>query len=337
MDQLYLSVSSGGTAQLAMNGGCDVSAISAIGVGGAIVDSHLNDGGPININDMIDSDIKSEFDEVLSSHGENFHNLESLDLISELELKFEGGCVSTNDLTTSSSATPSSGSWSNASSNATSASALANSYNSAFGNGYLDEINISSTVMVNPSNVMPVVTSASTTVTGPPQHPQVQRLTVNCAQQNGLLHHQPSSPMAVSPAYHHHSPQLPLQQQQQQQQHQQPQVYARPAQKGVKILPPVSSPVQRVPSPAIVAHSGLHPHPGVTAVNVVKMNTTQGATTTTGVKIGHGANSKKAQALSAKENGFPKPAYSYSCLIALALKNSHTGSMSVSEIYKFMW
>merc|ERR1712001_611350 len=37
-----------------------------------------------------------------------------------------------------------------------------------------------------------------------------------------------------------------------------------------------------------------------------------------------------------KENGFPKPAYSYSCLIALALKNSHTGSMSVSEIYKFM-
>ena len=331
MDQLYLSVSSGGTAQLAMNGPCDVSAISAIGVGGAIVDPHLNDGGPININDMIDSDIKSEFDEVLSSHGENFHNLESLDLISELELKFEGGHVTSNDLTTSSSTTPSSGTtWSNASSNATSASALANSYNSAFGNGYLDEINISSTVMVNPSNVMPVVTSASTTVTGPPQHPQVQRLTVNC---NGLQphHQQPSSPMAVSPAYHHHSPQLPVQQQQQQQQ--QPQVYARPAQKGVKILPPVSSPVQRVPSPAIVAHSGLHP---VTAVNVVKMSTNQGATTT-GVKIGHGANSKKAQALSAKENGFPKPAYSYSCLIALALKNSHTGSMSVSEIYKFMW
>ncbi|XP_076353544.1 uncharacterized protein LOC143248748 isoform X1 [Tachypleus tridentatus] len=36
------------------------------------------------------------------------------------------------------------------------------------------------------------------------------------------------------------------------------------------------------------------------------------------------------------EKCFPKPAFSYSCLIAMALKNSRTGNLPVNEIYNFM-
>ncbi len=45
---------------------------------------------------------------------------------------------------------------------------------------------------------------------------------------------------------------------------------------------------------------------------------------------------KIKQPIESREKVYPKPVYSYSCLIAMALKNSETGALPVSEIYNFM-
>ncbi|XP_013786200.1 forkhead box protein O-like [Limulus polyphemus] len=53
-------------------------------------------------------------------------------------------------------------------------------------------------------------------------------------------------------------------------------------------------------------------------------------------KFSSGKNSKSDLQQNNREKSYPKPAFSYSCLIAMALKNSRTGSLPVNEIYNFM-
>lgn len=82
--------------------------------------------------------------------------------------------------------------------------------------------------------------------------------------------------------------------------------------------------------PQQVQHVGTVTSPSLTSPVLVEHLQTQ----TSHIKTNN--NKVRQQQQQSQEKVYPKPVYSYSCLIAMALKNSRTGNLPVSEIYNFM-
>eukprot|EP00088_Acartia_fossae_P012474 TRINITY_DN1642_c0_g1_i3.p1 TRINITY_DN1642_c0_g1~~TRINITY_DN1642_c0_g1_i3.p1 ORF type:complete len:594 (+),score=227.91 TRINITY_DN1642_c0_g1_i3:267-2048(+) len=333
-------------------------------------DPHMNG---LSLQEMIDTDIKAEFDDVMTSNQLSFNSLDSLELLGNLDnlettpFKFDSRFHEVDEVLNHPNH------W-----NTTNNAAAANNVNSnsqqqqqqpqqqhqdmaALHSTYFDDSLSGNIQMVNPNSVMPVVhqvyhsggsgtltpspippTSTAAAPSMPTVVPQQQHnnnataLTINTGGYNPAAHlnlHSPA-PSPISPQTY---PQHHMQQQHHHHQQQHPQHYQFAAahhaathhhqQKTLKILPPVSSPLQQVPSPSHHVVGG-----GVGGVlGAAGPLTPNSMMRKKVVTVGGGGGMHPA-----KDSGFPKPAYSYSCLIALALKNSRTGSMSVSEIYKFM-
>ena len=147
--------------------------------------------------------------------------MDSLDMLNDLDtITFLDGPAPTSSLWASTPATTTA-------TPVTTPSLHPSSYGS-FSNSYLEDMSASASVMVNPNNVMPI---------HPLQHQQVTSLSVNTS----LNPHSPgsqNSPQSPMP-----SPMFGNQQMATQQHYQQTQ--QRPA-KSVRVLPPVSSPMQQV-------------------------------------------------------------------------------------------
>lgn len=267
----------------------------------AMMDMYLSTSDSLSLQDMLDIDIKSEIDTLMGGHsdftGFNFSDLPPLEIEDTHDIKW----FSTNS----------------------------NHSNSSFNIGGDD-----CTAMVNPNVVMPIISPAQN-VRSPSPSLKESHLTF--------------SPCTIKiPSVRNESVEsvkkdlIKIEKIDEEEVEEKVKIKAIPLKTFTKVTPvihPKPVVLKTTTTPALLSfRNTVQRQISTTPVTIITNNNLRAVPTSNN----NNQTARKQQFNNNRlfdtedERSYPKPAYSYSCLIAMALKNSKTGSLPVSEIYNFM-